>query len=172
MEKVVIFYLEDLVVRDVDGTTMMDRHASTGKSSVTFVVKLVTSHLSVEEVQKETLDSRSRKKSRKTKLVAEDLRVANTDGKLAMHAFTIGKPSVKAIRVDLEVSGRKLTLDVNTGAAVSVLSEKIFQQLFSEFKLKTSSLLLKLYTGESMQILGTLAVKVCYLSQGPFHLDW
>ena len=39
-----------------------------------------------------------------------------------MHALTIGKPSVKPIRVDLEVSSRKLTLDVDTGAAVSVLS--------------------------------------------------
>ena len=48
-------------------------------------------------------------------MVAEDLRVANTDGELAMHVLTMGKPSVKPIQVDLEVSGRKLTLDVNTG---------------------------------------------------------
>ena len=40
-------------------------------------------------------------------MVTEDLRVANTDGELAMHALTIGKPSVKPIQVDLEVSGRK-----------------------------------------------------------------
>ena len=68
-------------------------------------------------------------------VVNEDLRVANTDGELAMHALTIGKPSVKPIRVDLEVSGRKLTLDIDTGAAVSILSEKIFQQSFSGVKL-------------------------------------
>ena len=80
----------------------------------------------------------------------EDLRVANTDGELAMHALTIGKPSVKPIRVDLEVSGRKLTLDVDTGAAVSILLEKIFKQLFSGVKLKPSSWLLKKYTREHM----------------------
>ena len=68
---------------------------------------------------KETLDFRSRKKNRKTNVVTEDLRDANTDSELALHALTIGKPSVKPIRVDLEVSGKKLTLDVDTGAAVS-----------------------------------------------------
>ena len=103
--------------------------------------------------------------------MTEDLRDANTDSELALHAHTIGKPSVKPIQVDLEVSGKKLALDVDTGAAVSILSEKVFQQFFSEVKLKPSSLLLKTYTGERMQILGTLAVKVCYLSQGPFDLE-
>ena len=103
--------------------------------------------------------------------MTEDLRDANTDSELALHALTIGKPSVKPIRVDLEVSGKKLTLDVDTGAAVSILSEKVFQQLFSRVELKPSSLLLKTYTGECIQILGTLAVKVCYLSEGPFDLD-
>ena len=36
---------------DVDATTMRDGHISTGKPSVGFLVKLVTSHLSVKEVQ-------------------------------------------------------------------------------------------------------------------------
>ena len=68
-------------------------------------------------------------------MVNEDLRVANTDGELAKHALTIGKPSVKPIRVDLEVSGRKLTLDVDTGAAVSILSDKIFNSCSQELSL-------------------------------------
>ena len=59
-------------------------------------------------------------------MVTEYLRVAKTDGELAMHALTISKPSVKPIRVDLKVSGRKLTLDTDTGATVSILSDKIF----------------------------------------------
>ena len=62
-------------------------------------------------------------------MVTEDLGVANTDGELAMHALTIVKPSVKPIRVDLKVSGRQLILDIDTGAAVSILSEKIFLTL-------------------------------------------
>ena len=41
----------DLVVIDVGKTTTRDGHASTSKPSITFVVKLVTSHLSVEETQ-------------------------------------------------------------------------------------------------------------------------
>ena len=45
----------DLIVIDVDATTTRDGHASTGKPSVTFVVKLATSHLSVEGVQQRKL---------------------------------------------------------------------------------------------------------------------
>ena len=48
-----------------------------------------------------------------------------------MHAVTIGKPSVKPFQVDLEVSDRKLPLCVETGAAASILSERVLQQLFS-----------------------------------------
>ena len=44
-------YRADLLVIDVCATTMRDGHASTGKPSVEFVEKLVTSYLSVEEVK-------------------------------------------------------------------------------------------------------------------------
>ena len=71
----------------------------------------------------------------------------------------------------LESLRQEADLDIDTGAAVSILSKKIFQQLFSGVKLKPSSLLLKMYMREHMQILGTLAVKVRYLSQGPFDLE-
>ena len=43
---------------------------------------------------KKTLDFRSRKKSRKTNVVTEDLRDAKTDGELALHALTIGSPQL------------------------------------------------------------------------------
>ena len=40
----------DLVVIDVGTTATKDGHGSTGKPNVAFVEKLVTSHMSVEEV--------------------------------------------------------------------------------------------------------------------------
>ena len=109
-------------------TTTKEEHASTGKPSVAFVVKLVTLHVTFvcqRGPTKKTPDFRSGKKIWKRN-VTEDLRVANTDGELPMHALTIGKPSVKPIRVVLGVSSRKLTLNLDTGAAVSNLSENIF----------------------------------------------
>ena len=41
----------DLIAIDVDAMTTRDGHASTGKPSATFVVKLATSHLFVEGIQ-------------------------------------------------------------------------------------------------------------------------
>lgn len=79
-------------------------------------------------------------------------------------AITYKQALFKTIQVDLEVSCRKVTLDVDTGSAVSVLLEKIIWQFFSGVKPKPSSLLRITITVERMHILGTLAVKVCYMS--------
>ena len=62
-------------------------------------------------------------------------------------------------------------MDVDTGAAVSILSEKEFRKKFQSSRLEPSSLALKTYTGERMKVLGTFQGKVCYLDQGPFNLS-
>ena len=41
-----------------------------------------------------------------------------------MHTCTIDCSTVKPIRVDVDISRQVVTMDVDTGAAVSILSEK------------------------------------------------
>ena len=57
-------------------------------------------------------------------MVTEDLRVADTDAELAMHALTIGKPSVKPIR-----------LDVDTGALYLSYRRRFFDSCSQELSL-------------------------------------
>jgi len=56
-------------------------------------------------------------------------------------------------------------MDVDTGAAFSVISEVTKQALFRDKTLQSSNLILKTYTDECMKVEGTLNVKVQYGNQ-------
>ena len=71
------------------------------------------------------------------------------------------------LMVDVEVNGKPLRMDVDTGAAVSVMGVSAFQRL-SEHGLKSlekSGLTLKTYTGELVKPEGVGKVDVCYEGQ-------
>ena len=54
---------------------------------------------------------------------------------------------------------------MDTGAAVSVISEETYKELFSNLALKKAPVCLKTFTGEQIPILGEIAVDVCYQKQ-------
>ena len=69
------------------------------------------------------------------------------------------------ILIDMEVSGKQVTFELDTGATVSIMSENVFKSLFPSYRVKQSKLKLRTYTGESMDILGEASVRVCYQKQ-------
>jgi len=56
------------------------------------------------------------------------------------------------ITVQLEVQGKPLLMEVDTGAAVSIISEETYDTLFSQVPLNQSTVGLRTYTGESISI--------------------
>lgn len=56
-------------------------------------------------------------------------------------------------------------MELDTGAAVSIISDHTRRTLFPELKLKESSVILKTYTEEPMKVVGQLHVKVKYGTQ-------
>ena len=56
-------------------------------------------------------------------------------------------------------------MEVDTGAAVSIISDSTRRKLFPLLKLHKSQLILKTYTDEQMQIVGQLNVRVQYGEQ-------
>ena len=58
--------------------------------------------------------------------------------------------------VTLEVNQIPLSLEVDTGAAVSVISEQTYKATFPNRKLFKSDVLLRTYTGEAMSVVGEL----------------
>ena len=72
-----------------------------------------------------------------------------------------------AIEVDVLVCGTKLTMEVDAGAAVSIISESttVTPVLLPQVPLHKLDLVLKTYPDEHMAVLSTLKVKVQYRDQ-------
>ena len=63
------------------------------------------------------------------------------------------------------MNGKQLTIEIDTGAAVSLISEQTFQKLYPELYLQPSHTILKTYTGECTPVLGETKVSVQYNGQ-------
>ena len=58
----------------------------------------------------------------------------------------LGSESAKPIVVDLNIAGRPLKMELDTGAAFSIISDRTSKAHFADVKLRPSSILLKTYT--------------------------
>ena len=75
--------------------------------------------------------------------------------------------SAHPIVVDLLINDIKLSMEIDMGAAVTIISECAWKQQFSQLKLKHQrfSVLLKTYTGEVMPVCGETVVRVHHQDQ-------
>ena len=64
--------------------------------------------------------------------------------------------------VTLELNNKSVDMEVDTGAAVSLMSEATQKKLFPQAKLQKTTLRLQTYTAETLSVLGTLEVLVNY----------
>ena len=58
------------------------------------------------------------------------------------------------ITVQVQVNGKPIQMELDTGAAVSVISEQLHKKLFPDAKLRPAHALLRTYTGEPMAVTG------------------
>ena len=77
----------------------------------------------------------------------------------------LGKPSADPIIVQIQMNGKMLDMEVDTGAALSVISETTRRRVFPNETLHPSELILKTYTDEHMEVTGTLNMRVQYRNQ-------
>ena len=86
---------------------------------------------------------------------------AETDEYSLYH--THGQGNTYPILVDLRLNVKDISMELDTGATLSLVSEKTYHSLFSPDtapQLKAFSAELKTYTGEVLNILGTITVTV------------
>ena len=107
------------------------------------------------------------KKRRNTNRVQDDDPTADTGESSGedYHLHKMGTQSSPPVEVDVVVNGTSLTMEVDTGAAVSIISEKTRRALLPHLKLHASDLVLRTYTEEPIKVIGTLNVRVQYGSQ-------
>ncbi len=77
----------------------------------------------------------------------------------------MSKRSPDPIIVQLQLNGKSLDMEVDTGAALSVISETTRLEVFPNDTLHPSNLILKTYTDEHMKVTGTINMRVAYGNQ-------
>ena len=85
--------------------------------------------------------------------------------KIEYKVHDVGRYSSDPVYVHMLINGKKLSMELDTGAEVSIILEKTRKEIFPEVKLRPSELKLKTYTNEPMKVTGTLKVKVQYEDQ-------
>lgn len=78
---------------------------------------------------------------------------------------SLKRPNRGIIWVSPKVEGKTLTMELDTGSALSVISKKDYQAHFSHLKLQSTDVMLKTYTGERIAPMGVVKVKVHYSDQ-------
>ena len=81
------------------------------------------------------------------------------------HLFNVGTRSSEPITIEVSANGKPLRMEIDTGAALSIISEKTRKDIFPDDTLHTSAITLKTYTGESIQVRGQVNVRVAYEKQ-------
>ena len=71
-------------------------------------------------------------------------------------------PSEKPLTVTLEIDRVQVPMEINTRAAVSLISEKTQKRLIPKGSLRQPKVSLKTYTSESITVIGVLRVQVKY----------
>ena len=92
-------------------------------------------------------------------------RDSDTDSELPLFKIKDSSKAVHPITVDMEISGKALNMEVDTGAAVSIISKATYQKLFSQVPLKSASIRLRTYTGDPITVEGKMITQVKYGSQ-------
>ena len=103
---------------------------------------------------------RSKPRDSKVKNVREEA----TEDEEEYSMFQVRSRS-KALEVTVAVEGQEFRMEVDTGAALSIVSEDTFKQLWPDKSVQHSQIKLKTYTGEALEVVGSVEMKVRYKAQ-------
>ena len=73
--------------------------------------------------------------------------------------------SLPPLKVQVEVDGRRVSMEVDTGASMSIMSETTYKQLWSGRALDPSEIRLQSYSKEVIPVVGSTQTKVVYEGQ-------
>ena len=81
--------------------------------------------------------------------------------------YAIKTDKVNPIEVDIVINNAEVTMQVDTGASVSVMSEETYKNTWTQERpaLEPSTVKLKTYSGEQLKVLGSMRAQVEYKEQ-------
>ncbi|XP_029551127.1 uncharacterized protein K02A2.6-like [Salmo trutta] len=90
------------------------------------------------------------------------------DEHCSYNMFNVREPRAEPIYATVEVDGKQMRMEVDTGASASVISEETYKQKWGSRQvsaLTPAGIRLRTYTGETIPLLGALEVNIAYNSQ-------
>ena len=105
---------------------------------------------------------RSQEQSRQRSVRVVDREPLSDEETTEFTMFKVGGKALHPIVVTVGVNGQQLPMEVDTGAAVSVISTTTREKMFPECPLNRTSALLTTYTSEQMPVVGEMMVEVSY----------
>lgn len=87
------------------------------------------------------------------------------DDKETITLFKVGAKTQRPIVITISVNGQLVPMEVNMGAAVSVISSTMKTKVFPECPLKRTSAILTTYTRDQLPVLGRMKVQARYGEQ-------
>ena len=99
---------------------------------------------------------------------AHQLSVEDSQGEEESYAlFKLSSPRAEPIHVTMTMDEAEVTMEVDTGASISVMSEHTFRDTWKGNgpQLQTSTVRVKTYSGEALEVLGSIVVDVLYEGQ-------
>ncbi len=82
-----------------------------------------------------------------------------------LEMFSLSDTEKQTFQVNFTVNQQDLLMEVDTGAAVSIISHARYKQLFAHVPLEGARVKLKTCTGENIPVLGQFTVTVQYEDQ-------
>ena len=76
--------------------------------------------------------------------------------------FTLGSKASQPISIEVTADQSKLSMEVDTGAAVSIISQETWKYVFPKHQLQPSKIHLQTYTKENISVIGEFIVQVSY----------
>ena len=114
---------------------------------------------------------RHRQPTKKTHHLAEEAAPEHTPAveEYCLYHVDHKQSSTQPMRVTVEANEADLSMEVDTGAAASVMSEANYKRVWSDVpelpQLRPTTTNLQTYTGEKLRVLGTITVDVSYNEQ-------
>ena len=81
-----------------------------------------------------------------------------------LHIVTSPAPT-KPIMLEVMVNNQNVSMELDTGSAVSLISEHLFKSKWPDTHLQISTVKLRTYSNESLQVLGQVEAKIQYNKQ-------
>lgn len=88
------------------------------------------------------------------------VRISESSDESDINCMKIGDDKSDPCLVEVKVQGRKLLMEVDTGSAVAVISEKLYKKRFHSMDIKLCSKRLVVVNGSRLEVVGQISVAV------------